>query len=195
MSQWPSPKLGTVEEVFTARLYWKESKDVSEGGREGDKDLKYCDYSISSHLHHPPIWHTHTHTQHSQLGGNFCHEPEDMVNSPSSPDDAPVCNLSDSTQTILKKVFEDLVSQLFNRCMFNCWSFVCMLKPFPLIPASFSFSSSHSPPHTLLPSPIHQDPQEVVDYHMHLVGHGDSGSGCHLHDSVSLWLTSFCDCW
>ena len=62
MSQWPSPKLGTVEEVFTARLHWKESKDVSEGGREGDKDLKYCDYSISSHLHHPPIWHTYTHT-------------------------------------------------------------------------------------------------------------------------------------
>ena len=24
-----------------------------------------------------------------------------------------------------------------------------------------------------------------MDYHVHLVGHGDSGSGCYLHDSVS----------
>ena len=96
--------------------------------------------------------HTHTHTQHSQLGGNFCHEPEDMVNSPSSPDDAPVCNLSDSTQTILKKVFEDLVSQLFNHCMFNCWSFVCMLKPFPLFPPP---SPSLLPTHPLTPSSPH----------------------------------------
>ena len=121
---------------------------MREGGREGDKDLKYqtCVTILNFFPPSPP---SHlAHTQHSQLGGNFCHEPEDMVNSPSSLDDAPVCNLSESTQTILKKVFEDLVSQSFNRCMFNCWSFVCMLKPFPSILAFSSFSSSHSPPLT-----------------------------------------------
>ena len=31
-----------------------------------------------------------------------------------------------------------------------------------------------------------QDPREMVDYHVHLVGHGDSGSGCYLHGAVSL---------
>jgi hypothetical protein len=30
-------------------------------------------------------------------------------------------------------------------------------------------------------------PEEVVDYHVHLVGHGDSGSGCYLHDSTKTW--------
>jgi len=32
------------------------------------------------------------------------------------------------------------------------------------------------------------EPSDVVDYHMHLVGHGDSGSGCYLHPSTKSWL-------
>ena len=45
MSQWSSPKLGTVEEVFTPRLHWKEGKDVE--GEGGDNELSdLCDYSI-----------------------------------------------------------------------------------------------------------------------------------------------------
>ena len=95
-----------------------------------------------------------THTQHSQLGGNFCHEPEDMVNSPSSPDDAPVCNLSESTQTILKKVFEDLVSQSFNRCMFNCWSFVYQLH----MQSNLSLQFLPSPPSLLPTHPLSLTP-------------------------------------
>ena len=71
------------------------------------RETKKYQTCVTTQLLHPPIW---AHTQHSQFGGNFCHEPEDMVNSPSSPDDTPVCNLPDSTQTVLKKVFEDLVS-------------------------------------------------------------------------------------
>eukprot|EP00731_Ephydatia_muelleri_P000233 Em0001g233a len=31
-------------------------------------------------------------------------------------------------------------------------------------------------------------PTEVVDYHVHIVGHGDSGSGCHLHSTTKSWL-------
>lgn len=30
-------------------------------------------------------------------------------------------------------------------------------------------------------------PTEVVDYHVHLVGHGDSGSGCHIHPTTKDW--------
>ena len=29
-----------------------------------------------------------------------------------------------------------------------------------------------------------KDPSEVVDYHAHIVGHGDSGSGCVIHQKV-----------
>lgn len=32
------------------------------------------------------------------------------------------------------------------------------------------------------------DPSDVVDYHVHLVGHGDSGSECYLHPSTKSWL-------
>uniref|UniRef100_A0A1X7VQI3 2-amino-3-carboxymuconate-6-semialdehyde decarboxylase n=1 Tax=Amphimedon queenslandica TaxID=400682 RepID=A0A1X7VQI3_AMPQE len=31
------------------------------------------------------------------------------------------------------------------------------------------------------------DPREVVDYHCHLVGHGDSGSQCYMHHSLKSW--------
>ncbi|XP_065883607.1 uncharacterized protein [Dysidea avara] len=31
------------------------------------------------------------------------------------------------------------------------------------------------------------DPSDVVDYHVHLVGHGDSGSDCYLHPSTKSW--------
>ena len=30
-----------------------------------------------------------------------------------------------------------------------------------------------------------QSPKDVLDYHCHIVGHGDSGSECYLHSSVS----------
>ena len=30
-----------------------------------------------------------------------------------------------------------------------------------------------------------QDPEDIVDYHVHLVGHGDGGSGCTVHQAVS----------
>lgn len=32
------------------------------------------------------------------------------------------------------------------------------------------------------------DPSEIVDYHVHLVGHGDSGSECYLHPSTKSWF-------
>lgn len=32
------------------------------------------------------------------------------------------------------------------------------------------------------------DPSDVVDYHVHLVGHGDSGSECYLHPSTKSWF-------
>jgi len=46
-----------------------------------------------------------------RLGGSFSSEPEDMVDCPCSPENTPVCNLSTSTQDILKRIFADLVSQ------------------------------------------------------------------------------------
>ena len=139
-----------MEEVCTPRLHWKEGRNV-----EGDKEIPdLCDYSTS-----PPC-HLGAHTQHSQLGGNFCHEPEDMVNSPSSPDDTPVCNLPDSTQTILKKVFEDLVShhvcvwvilplhvQLLDICIPTIHAFD-LAQTFPLPPPS-PLPTHPLTPHTL----------------------------------------------
>lgn len=47
----------------------------------------------------------HTHTPLLQLGGSFSSEPEDMVDSESNS-----CSLSPSTQDILRRCFEDLVS-------------------------------------------------------------------------------------
>ena len=32
---------------------------------------------------------------------------------------------------------------------------------------------------------VPQSPKDVLDYHCHIVGHGDSGSECYLHSSVS----------
>jgi hypothetical protein len=35
------------------------------------------------------------------------------------------------------------------------------------------------------------DPQDIVDYHCHLVGRGDSGSGCYMHPSLESWWNPF----
>ena len=58
----------------------------------------------------------------------------------------------------------------------------CYIHVYTLL--SFLPSSPSPPPPPPPPLPTSQNPEEIVDYHVHLVGHGDSGSGCHLHSSV-----------
>ena len=70
------------------------------------------------------------------------------------------CNLSPECQAALREIFTDVVRFSRDNTHFR---FIAITYMFP-------------------PT---QTPAETVDYHVHLVGHGDSGSGCYLHRKVT----------
>ena len=148
------------------------------GGRQRSDILDLCDYSISFHLHHPPIWHTHN--THSLVATSVMSQRTWWTAPPPLTTPQYATSLNPPRPSLRRSLKIWWVSHSIVACSIVGVSYACSNLSLQFLPSPPSLL----PTHPL--SPIHQDPQEVVDYHMHLVGHGDSGSGCHLHDSVSV---------